>query len=201
MDRTEWDERYRAAPVLWPIDPGPFLGGEVGGQPAGRALDLGSGEGRNSVWLAERGWRVTAVDFSEVAIDRGREQAREAGVEASIAWVNEDLLEFRPATGVFDLVLSLFVHLPAEDRRAVLRRAVDSLAEGGTILVVGYDRANATEGKDGVRDPKLLFTAEEIAQELDGLRVERAEQLRVGNAVDAIFRARKVSAAPRSERS
>ena len=61
--REEWNDLYRAVPVLWPIDPGPFLGTEVGDSWPGRALDLGAGEGRNSIWLAQRGWQVTAVDF------------------------------------------------------------------------------------------------------------------------------------------
>ena len=191
MNREEWNERYRAVPTLWNVDPGPFLGREVGAATPGVALDLGAGEGRNSIWLAQRGWRVTAVDFSDVGLARGRERAEQAGVDTPITWVCEDVAEFQPAPSAFDLVLSLFLHVPADQRRTVLRRAADALAPGGTILVVGYDHANATEGKEGVQDPALLFSPEDIVEELDGLQVERAEQLRVGEAVDAIVRARK----------
>lgn len=155
--REEWNDLYRAVPVLWPIDPGPFLGAEVGDSRPGRALDLGAGEGRNSIWLAQRGWHVTAVDFSDVAVARGQAWAEKEGVAELITWLTADLAEFRPEVGGFDLILSLFLHIPADQRRSVLRRAAGALAPGGTVLVVGYDRANATESTEGVRDPALLF--------------------------------------------
>ena len=189
MNRDDWNERYRAVPLLWQVDPEPFLGNEVGAMPPGTVLDLGAGEGRNAVWLARRGWRVTAVDFSDVAIERGRALAQEAGVTEAIQFVTENVLDFYPRPGGYDLVLSMFVHLPADQRRTVLKRATAALAPGGVILVVGYDHPNATEGTSGVRDPALLFSAADICAELGGLRIERAEQLQVGDAFDTIVRA------------
>src|SRR5919199_5652595 len=105
MDREAWNERYRAAPVLWQVDPGPFLGAEVGSREPGTALDLGAGEGRNSLWLAERGWRVTAVDLSDVAVAKGRERAAHAGVGDSITWLTEDVVDLQPPPDAYDLVL------------------------------------------------------------------------------------------------
>jgi SAM-dependent methyltransferase len=189
MNRNEWNQRYAAQPLLWKVDPGPFLSGEVSSLPPGRALDLGAGEGRNAIWLAQHGWRVTAVDFADVALDRGRRLAAEAGVGDRIEWVDADLTGFEPKPSSFDLILVLFVHPAADDRRRLLKRAAAALAPGGVILVVGYDTQNAVDGDEGVRNPALVFSAEEIAAELDGLRVTRAEQLRVGNAYDAIVRA------------
>jgi 2-polyprenyl-3-methyl-5-hydroxy-6-metoxy-1,4-benzoquinol methylase len=191
MDRQEWNQRYSAVPLLWRVDPGPFLGGELARTEPGRALDLGAGEGRNAIWLARRGWQVTAVDFSDVALDRARELAASAGVADAVEWVQADLTQFDPGHECFDLVLVLFVHLPHDDRDALLRRAAAALTPGGTMLVVGYDHANATEGTDGVRDPAILFSPEDIVAQLDGLRVERAEQLRLDTAIDAIVRAVK----------
>ena len=192
MNREEWNRRYASVPLLSDVDPGPFLGQEVGGATPGRALDLGSGEGRNAIWLAERGWCVTGVDFSDVAVERAGELAEKAGVAEAVTWVVADLASYQPARESFDLALILFVHLPADQRAALLARAVAALAPGGTILVVGYDTANASEGDSGVRDPAILFSPEDIVAELDGLRIERADKLRVGNAVDAIVRAAKV---------
>lgn len=194
MNRDEWNERYRAVPVLWDIDPGPFLGHEIGDMTPGVALDLGAGEGRNAIWLAQRGWSVTAVDYSDVAVERGRERGRRLGVAGSITWSTEDLSDYRPTPGAFDMVLSLFLHLPPDQRQIVLHRAAEALALGGTILVVGYDRTHATEGKGGVRDNELLFSPEDIIKELGGLHVQRAERVRVGEAVDAIVRAQKSKA-------
>lgn len=191
MDREEWNERYAAQPLLWTVDPGPFLGGEVGDTATGRALDLGAGEGRTALWLAARGWKVTAVDFSDVAIQRGRDRAEVAGVAEAIEWVCEDLLDYDPRAETFDLVLSMFLHLPRPARRRLYGLAAAALASGGTILVVGYDTTHATGGQGGPRDPLVLFSPEDIVEDLPGLRIERAERLRVGDAVDAIVRAVK----------
>lgn len=189
MDREQWNERYASQPVLWTVDPGPFLGGEVGERTPGRALDLGAGEGRTSVWLAERGWDVTAVDFSDVALERGRRRAEAIGASGAVEWVCADLVDFDPAGGRYDLVLLLFIHLPAPQRRRLLRAAAATLNPGGLVLVVGYDTTHATRGEGGVRDPAILFSPEDIVADLEGLRIERAERLEVGDAVDAVVRA------------
>lgn len=191
MDRQKWNERYAAQPQLWTADPGPFLGGEVGGRPAGHALDLGAGEGRTTLWLAERGWTVTAVDFSDVGLDRGRQRAEAAGVADAVEWICADLVEFDPTGGRYDLVLMMFVHLRPPERRRLLRLATGALAPGGMVLIAGYDSSHATEGQGGPRDPEILFTPEDLVADLDGLRVERAERVTVGDAIDAIVRAVK----------
>ena len=188
MDRHQWNERYAAQPILWAVDPDPFLGGELGDRPPGRALDLGAGEGRTALWLAQRGWSVTAVDFSDVALDRGRRRVEEAGAPGAVEWVCADLVDFDLAGATYDLVLLLFIHLPADQRRALLRRASAALAPGGMVLVVGYDTTHATAGEGGPRDPAILFSPDDIVADLAGLRVERAERVQVGNAVDAVVR-------------
>lgn len=188
MDRQQWNERYAAAAQLWNVDPGPFLGGEVGDRPPGRALDLGAGEGRTALWLAGRGWDVTAVDFSDVALDRGRQRMEGVGGPGSVEWVCADLVDYDPTGGAYDLVLLMFVHLSARERRRLLRLATATLAPGGLVLVVGYDRTNP-EDQGGPRDPEILFTPEEVAADLDGLRIERAERVQVGDAVDTVVRA------------
>jgi SAM-dependent methyltransferase len=148
----------------------------------GRALDLGSGEGGDAVWLAEHGWDVTAVDFSEVAISRARSLAEGRGLR--VRWILADLVSFEPEHGAFDLAVMLYIHIAPSDRRAVLGRASDALAPGGTVLVVAHDRSNLTEGHGGPRDPAVLYTPEEIVEELPGLQVERAERVRRSVEVD-----------------
>ena len=75
MEREQWDERYRADELIWKVEPNRFLVEEVAGLVPGRALDLACGEGRNALWLAERGWQVTAVDFSAVGLEKARRLA------------------------------------------------------------------------------------------------------------------------------
>ena len=189
MDRHQWNERYASQPILWDVDPAPFLSGEVGDRPAGRALDLGAGEGRTALWLAAQGWRVTAVDFSDVALDRGRQRAEALGIGRAIEWICADLLDFDPtAGGSYDLVLLMFIHLPPADRRRLLSQSAAVLNRGGIILVVGYYPVEASDDEPIGRMANP-FTPDEIVGELDGLRVERAERLELPDAVDTVVRA------------
>lgn len=183
MEREDWDRRYQGAELLWSAEPNRFVAAELGELPPGRALDLGAGEGRNAVWLAERGWRVTAVDFSPVALDKGRRLARARGV--AVDWVLADLRGYQ-AEPAYDLVLVAYLHLLPVARAAVLPGAAGALARHGTLLVVGHDLANLAEGYGGPRDPAVLYTPESIAAELDGLTVHRAGRVRraVGDAAE-----------------
>ena len=176
MDRDAWNARYADAELVWSAEPNRFLVQEVAGLTPGRALDLGAGEGRNAIWLAERGWRVTAVDFSGVGLQKARGLAEARGVEVN--WVEADLRSYSPARDAFDLVALIYIHLPDEERRAVVRRAADAVAAGGTLLVIGHDRSNLREGYGGPQDPTILFSPDDIIDDLagiGGLRVVRAD--------------------------
>ena len=106
VDSRRWDERYAGAEFEWTTRPNRFVAAELAELPPGRALDLAAGEGRNSVWLAERGWRVTAVDFSQVGLAKGRELAAARSVDAArIEWIVADLCDYEPDPGYFDVVL------------------------------------------------------------------------------------------------
>ena len=165
------------AALLWTAEPNRFLVAEAEGLEPGRALDLACGEGRNAVWLAERGWRITGVDFSDVAIDKARRLAAERGVDGE--WLEADLREYRPPVRAFDLVLVFYLQVVAEVRRPILRAAAAAVAEGGTFLLVGHDSANLADGYGGPRDPRVLYTALDVVSDLDGsgLAVERAERV------------------------
>lgn len=193
MEAEDWDARYAASAELqWGAEPNRWLVREVAGHAPGVALDLGAGEGRNAIWLARQGWRVTAVDFSQVALETGRRLAAEAaqrsGQPLTIEWVASDVRTYQPTPGGYDLVLLAYLHLPEAQRRAVNRAAVAGLAPGGTLLVIGHDRTNLTDGYGGPPDPSVLFTAEDVLADLTDereagrLRVERAE--RVDRPVD-----------------
>jgi SAM-dependent methyltransferase len=195
--REDWNRRYAEREFVWTAQPNRFLVAETADLPAGRALDLACGEGRNAVWLAEHGWQVTAVDFSDVGLATARRLAASRGV--AVEWVLADLLECRPERAAFDLVAILYLQLPAERRRVVLERAAEALAPGGTLLVVGHDLLNLTEGHGGPRNAAVLFTPEDVVREVGGLEIERAERVRRPvaleegevEAIDALVRARK----------
>jgi 2-polyprenyl-3-methyl-5-hydroxy-6-metoxy-1,4-benzoquinol methylase len=199
MGREEWDRRYAGSELLWTGKPNRFLIAEAGDLPPGRALDLACGEGRNAIWLAEQGWQVTGVDFSEVALEKARRLAEARGVDAE--WVAADLLEYRPERRGYDLVIAFYLQVSDPQRRQILRAAGDAVAAGGTLLVVAHDSRNLEQGHGGPQDPSVLYTAEDVARDLDGtgLQIERAELVRrpvetpdgERTALDALVRARR----------
>ena len=185
MDARAWDERYAATDLVWSAGPNQFVESELADLRPGRAVDLAAGEGRNALWLAERGWQVTAVDFSLVGLDKGRQAlARHPrGRDLHVEWVQADVLDYDPGPVGFDLSLVAYLQLVAEERGTALRRAFAMLAPGGTLLVVGHDTSNLTEGTGGPTDPAVLFTAEEVLGDLDGERFEVVRAERVSRQV------------------
>ena len=182
--REDWDARYAQKELVWTAQPNRLFAVEVAALEAGRALDLACGEGRNAVWLAEQGWDVTGVDFSEVALGKAAELARARGVE--VEWVAADVLELEPAPAAFDLVVALYLQLPHDELAEALRRAARAVARHGTLLVLGHDTRNLTDGYGGPRDAAVLFTPADVVASLDGLglTVERAETVERSVALD-----------------
>jgi len=171
VDAQDWDRRYAGNDLVWGAAPNRWVEQECEGLVPGRALDLACGEGRNAMWLAGRGWRVSAVDFSQIALDRGAELAVEAlGEEraAALTWVCADLLSYRPEPGGYDLVVIAYLQLPAEARRQIVRRAAEAVASGGRLVVVAHDSANVDGGVGGPQDPRVLYTADDLVADLDG---------------------------------
>jgi SAM-dependent methyltransferase len=184
VDADAWDERYAATELVWSADANQFLVAEVEAMAPGRALDVACGEGRNALWLAERGWTVTGVDFSAVAIAKAARLAE--GRQLEVEWVTADLLAWRPPEAAFDLVIVFYLQLAAPARGRVLRGAASAVADGGTLLYVAHDLENLTAGTGGPQDPAVLATADDVAAELvdAGLEIERAGQVR--RAVGAV---------------
>lgn len=175
MRREDWDRRYAEADSLWSRKPNRWLVAETEALPPARALDLACGEGQNAIWLARHGWSVRGVDYSSVAIAKAQARAREAGVE--VDFVCADLLGFEPEPASYELVVILFLHLPRAEWRRVLGRAGAALALGGTLLVLGHDLLNLTEGVGGPSDPDVLLTPGDVVADLPGLEVEKAERI------------------------
>lgn len=202
MDSGQWDRRYAEKGFVWTSEPNRFLVGEAQPLAPGRALDVACGEGRNAVWLADRGWQVTGVDFSEVGLQKARALARSRGVRAR--WIAADLREYVPERSAYDLVLVFYLQVPASERTAIVRTVAGAVAADGLFLLVGHDSSNLEHGYGGPRDPAVLYAPGDVAADLaaTGLSVERAETVqrpvdtsdgqRV--ALDAFVRARRVQA-------
>ena len=200
MDRYQWDERYAGDELVWTSTPNQFLVSEVLGLPPGRAVDLACGEGRNAVWLAEQGWKVTGVDFSPVGLAKAQRFAALRNVEAT--WVESALQQWRPPPEGFDLVAMLYLQLPQPERSIALEVAASAVAPGGRLLVVAHDQDNLTRGFGGPSSAEVLDSVADVSGEAveAGLTVERADQVvRIvdtdagpRDAIDTLVRAKRI---------
>ena len=198
MDAAGWDDRYAAAELVWSAGPNQAVANEVGDLSPGAALDLAAGEGRNALWLAERGWQVTAVDFSAVGLAKAERAAELRDVSLTI--VVTDLLRYRPEDR-FDLVVVAYLQLPWPQLESVLAMAADAVAPGGTLLLVSHDLQNLTDGVGGPQDAAVLQSPDLVAGALAGLDIERAERIRrpvevdgtTREAIDTLVRARRTA--------
>jgi SAM-dependent methyltransferase len=167
FDESYWEERYRTSTAVWSGQPNRQLVTETAALTPGTALDAGSGEGGDAVWLAGQGWRVTAVDFAGAALKRGAQAAAAAGVADRIDWVRADLRTWTPPAGGYDLVSAQFFHLPPPERDAVFATLAAAVAPGGTLLLVGHDVSDLDAGVHRPHHPELFFAAAEVAATLD----------------------------------
>ena len=175
MDAAGWNERYAGTDLVWSAGPNVFIEEICSPLAPGRALDLAAGEGRNALWLAERGWKVTAVDFSSVGIDKAHRSAQARGVrlETEVA----DLTSYVPASEGYDLVLIVYLHLGAAELPLIIEGAARAVAPGGRLVVVGHDVENLERGTGGPQMAEVLTTVPGVLAALEpvGLTIDRAE--------------------------
>lgn len=181
-----WDARYAASEHVWSRGPNAEVARVLADLRPGRALDVGAGEGRHALWLAARGWTVTAVDFSRVGVERGAAEARAAGL--AVDWQVADATTWVPPEGAaYDLVLVVYMHLPKD----VVQRATSWLAPGGSLVVLGHALRNLADGVGGPQDPSILHTPEALRDKASGLHIARCEEVvrptPDGDAIDVVL--------------
>ena len=183
--RAYWDDRFGADRTVFGVEPNRFVAEHLAGFPPGAVLDLGAGQGRNAVWLAGRGHRVTAVDLSPVAGDQTREAAAAAGVEVEV--VTADLTSWEPTPSAFDLVLLSYLQLIAEQRTVVHASAVEALAPGGTVFLVAHHADNLEHGVGGPQIAQVLYTEGDLAADFAALDIVTLERvLRPATTADGV---------------
>jgi len=204
FDREFWDGRWsevlreHAAQVA-ERPPNAYLTMTAGELAPGRALDAGCGNGTEAIWLAARGWHVTAVDFSVTALRHGGSVAASLGPDVAerIAWVESDLGTWIPDVGQFDLVVSLFVHVSGSVEEMVTRLA-DAVAPGGTLLLVGHLPIDPLTGAETPAAGQVQVTVAGAVAALDApqweqLIAEDRERAVVGSGFDAVVCARRLA--------
>jgi SAM-dependent methyltransferase len=165
--RPDWDARYAEPGFVYGTEPNDFLSSVVDRLPHGRALSLGEGEGRNAVFLARAGWHVIAVDRSRVGLRKATVLAAQRGVP--VAACVADLAAFPLPATWFDVIVSIFCHLPRELRRRVHGAAVRALRPGGMLVLEAYTPCQLAFGTGGPSVPELLATVEDLRTDLAGL--------------------------------
>ena len=174
MDATDWNARYRDQELVWSAGPNQFVEEICAPMPPGRSIDLAAGEGRNALWLAERGWDSTAVDFSDVAVAKARAIAERRGVHLTTEVA--DLATYAPDAAAYDLVLIAYLQLPAEQLGPILERAAAAVAPNGAFLLVNHDLANLDGGYGGPQSAAVLTTPEQVVAAVGStVVIERAE--------------------------
>ena len=174
MDARAWDERYAAHDLVWSVEPNRFVAEIVGPLTPGHALDLAAGEGRNAIWMVERGWSVVALDYSTVAVDRMRSLAADrlgADVDRLTPLLGDATLQAPGDPASYDLALLSYLQLPADQWRQALRCAVAAVRPGGRVVVVGHAGRNLAEGWGGPSDRTVLYDPDEVLDAADGLPV------------------------------
>ena len=165
LDEAFWESRYAGMERVWSGRPNQQLVAEASDLPAGRALDMGCGEGADAVWLASQGWDVTAVDIAPTALARGAEHVpADAG---RVDWVHGDVLDWPVPEQAYDLVTSHFLHGPPDQRKGLFARLAGGVAPGGTLLMVGHHPKDLEVNAGRAPWPEMMWTPEEVVAELD----------------------------------
>lgn len=167
---SDWDHRY-GDEHIWSGNPNGTLVHEVGGLAVGRALDVGAGEGGDAVWLAEQGWRVTASDISQTALDRVAAEAERRGLDVECLMADANSRSpFEP--GAFDMVSAQYASIPRTPDHRAVHNLLTAVAPGGTLLVVGHDLEPLRTPTHGTRpfDPDAYVVVDHFAEVLTGLR-------------------------------
>jgi SAM-dependent methyltransferase len=204
FDREFWEERWSQVlsdhgEQIAQRPPNAHLTGAVEGLRPGRALDAGCGHGSDTLWLAGRGWRVTAVDFSAAALAHGRSTAESLGADIAerIDWVEGDLATWAPQPGRFDLVTCLYVHI-AGSVEEMVRRMAAGVAPGGTLLLVGHRPVDPATGAPTPAAGQVQVDVDTTVAALDPQGwefavAENRRRVQSGSGVDAVICARRLA--------
>lgn len=197
--QAQWDERYASMDKLWSGQPNGVLVGETRGLRPGRVLDVGCGEGADALWLAEQGWDVTALDVSQVALDRAAAEAEQRGLR--VRWVHAGLVEAALPAASFDLVSAQYPALLRTDDRQAERALLDAVAPGGVLLIVHHPAPTSAEARAHGFHPDDYVSPADVAALLDDgwlieLNETRPRHVTAGagahHTEDVVVRARRV---------
>ena len=171
-----WDERFADEGYFYGVAPNDYLAAQFESIPPGRVLCLAEGEGRNAVFLAEQGYQVTAVDASQVGLDKADKLAKDRGVR--ITTVQADLADYQIEAGSWQGIVSIFCHLPPALRQQVHRSVVKGLVSGGVLLLEGYTPAQLNNTTGGPPTVDLMMDAAMLRKNFSDLDIVHLAELK-----------------------
>lgn len=162
-DQEFWNKKFADPKTEFKREPSALLVDAIRGRSAGRALDLGMGEGRNTIYLAKQGWQTTGVDLSDVAV--GQARARAAQLHVTINTAVDDLTHYDLGKGQWDLIAAFYVHAWYNSTRPETpARIVTALKPGGLLVIEGF-----------AGNERFMFQPNELLRDFPTLRVLRYE--------------------------
>lgn len=162
-----WDNRFNRKEYLYGKKANDFLKSNYQHIPQGNVLCIGEGEGRNSVFLAGKGYNVTALDYSLIGLKKTEKLAKENKVD--IRLIHTDITYYEFEENYWQGIVSIFCHLDVSNREKVHNRCVRALAHRGVFLLEGYSHKQLKYATGGPKRSDLLFGLKKIRQELSGL--------------------------------
>jgi SAM-dependent methyltransferase len=174
MSKDSWNERYRHERYFYGKQPNDFLAQAHPVIPLGNVLCIADGEGRNSVFLAKKGYRVTAVDYSEEALRKASQLADSAGVDVN--YIQSDLRDFDFGANQWSGIVSIFCHLPPDLRKLTHAKCIDALAPKGIVLLEAYTLKQLEHDSGGPKDPAFLMSVEQLSADFEGLELECVQE-------------------------
>jgi cyclopropane fatty-acyl-phospholipid synthase-like methyltransferase len=171
-----WDRRFAVPEYIFGVEPNVFLASQRAlFAPGMRVLEIGCGEGRNCVWLAERGCQVTGVDISQAALEKAARLAAQRNVE--VQWIHADVREWQWDPERFDAVVCIFIQFAApEGRERIFAGIRSTLAAGGCMVLQGYTLRQLQYNSGGPRDPEHLYTPELLLRSLPGFDIVHLQE-------------------------
>ena len=172
MDKAFWDQKYSVDEYVYTTEVNRFVKEHLSDLAAGKMIDLAGGEGRNTVYFAEKGWQAENVDLSAVGLVKCEKLARERNVQELVFTTNASALDFVSKLAPVDLGVCAYLQIPQDQLAVAIARLVENIKPGGMFFGVWHALENLKDGFGGPQNPEVLPSEKSMAEILSQLPLE-----------------------------